>query len=106
MLDLKLTFEEHYKTVLSKTNRTKGLMRKLQNLLPREALITICKAFVRSYLDFGDVLFGQAFYASSHEMYACIRDRSRITFRVLRNVRKKSITIRCIKSKGFYCRLF
>ena len=42
-LDSKLTFEDHYKTVLSKTNRTIGLLRKLQNLLPREALTTIYK---------------------------------------------------------------
>ena len=28
-----------------------------QNLLPREALITIYKPFVRPYLDYGDVLF-------------------------------------------------
>ena len=36
-------------------------------MLPREALITIYKAFVRPYLDHGDVLFDQAFNASSHE---------------------------------------
>ena len=41
ILDSKLTSEEHYKTVLSKTNRTIGFLRKLQNLLPREALITV-----------------------------------------------------------------
>ena len=29
ILDSKLTFEDHYKTVLSKANRTKGLLRKL-----------------------------------------------------------------------------
>ena len=42
-------------------HRTIGLLRKLQNLLPREALITIYKAFVRPHLDYGDVLFDQAF---------------------------------------------
>ena len=30
ILDSKLTFEKHYKTVLSKTNRSIGLLRKLQ----------------------------------------------------------------------------
>ena len=66
-LDWKLTFKDHYKTVFSQTNRTIGLLRKLQKLLSREALITICKAFVRPHLDHGDVLFDQAFSASSHE---------------------------------------
>ena len=55
LLDSKLPFEEHCKTILSKTNRTIGLLCKLQSLLPRAALITIYKAFVRPYLDYGDV---------------------------------------------------
>ena len=63
ILDSKLAFEEHYKTVLSKTNRTIGLLRKHQNLMPREALLTIYKAFVRRHLDYNDFLFGQAFNA-------------------------------------------
>ena len=57
ILDSKLTFEAHYKTVLSKTNKTIELLRKLQNLLAKELLITIRKAFFRPHLDYGDVLF-------------------------------------------------
>ena len=73
ILDSKLTLEEHYKMVLSKTNRTIGLLGKLQNLLPREVVITIYKAFVRPHLDYGDILFDQAFNASSHEKLESIR---------------------------------
>ena len=73
ILDSKLTFEDHYKTVLSKTNRTIGLLHKLQKLLPREALITIYKALVRPHLDYSDVLFNQAFNASSHEKLGSIQ---------------------------------
>ena len=51
LLDTKLTFEEHYKTILSKINRTIGLLCKLQSLLSRAALITIYKAFVRPHLN-------------------------------------------------------
>ena len=47
LLDLKLTFEEHHKTILNKTKRTIGFLCNLQNLLPRAALIIIYKAFVR-----------------------------------------------------------
>ena len=36
-------------------------------MLPREALISIYKAFVRPHLDYGFVLFDQAPNASSHE---------------------------------------
>ena len=59
--DVKLTFEEHLKNVFNKTNKTIGLLRKPSNLLPRQALVTIYKAFVRPYLDYGDVLYDQAF---------------------------------------------
>ena len=51
LLDAKLTFEEHYQTILTKTNRTIGLLRKLQSLLPRAALTTIYNVFVRPHLD-------------------------------------------------------
>ena len=71
--DPKLTFEDHYKTVLSKTNRTIRLLRKLQDLLPREAFITIYKAIVRPHLDYGDILFDQAFNASFHEILESIQ---------------------------------
>ena len=66
ILDLKLTFEEHLKNVFNKTNKTIGLLRKLSNLLPRQALVTIYKAFVRHHLGYGDVLYDQAFNNSFH----------------------------------------
>ena len=66
LLDSKLTFEEHYKKILDKTNRNIGLLRKLQSLLLKAALITIYKSFVRPHLDYSDVLYDQAFNASFH----------------------------------------
>ena len=73
LLDSKLTFEERYKTILNKTNSTIGLLPKLQSLLPRVALITIYKAFVRPHLDYGDVLYDQTFNASFHEKLESIQ---------------------------------
>ena len=61
ILDIKLTLEEHLKSVFNTTNKTMGLLPKLSNLLQRQALITIYKAFVRPHLDYGDVLYDQAF---------------------------------------------
>ena len=61
ILDVKLTFDEHLNNVLNKVNKTIGLFRKLQNLLSRLTLITICKAFVRPHLDYGDIPFDQTY---------------------------------------------
>ena len=71
ILDVKLTFEEHLKN--DKTNKTIGLLRKLSNLFPRQALVTICKAFVRPHLDYGDVLYDQAFNNSFHSKMESIQ---------------------------------
>ena len=46
--------------------KTRGLLRKLQNLLPRAALITIYKAFSRPHLDYGDILYDQVYNISFH----------------------------------------
>ena len=67
ILDASLSFDEHLISVQSKTNKTIGLLRKLQNTLPRQALITIYKAFVRPHLDYGDILYDQAYNASFHQ---------------------------------------
>ena len=67
ILDFKLTFEEHLNNVLAKVNKAVGLLRKLRNILPRTTLVTIYKAFIRPHLDYGDVLYDQAFNNSFKE---------------------------------------
>ena len=39
ILDTKLNFQEHIKNILTKVNKTIGLLRKLQNILPRESYL-------------------------------------------------------------------
>ena len=57
ILDNKLNFQEHLKNILHKVNKTIGLLRKLQRILPREQLLAIYKSFVRPHLDYGDVIY-------------------------------------------------
>ena len=66
ILDTRLSFEKHLETVLCKINKTIGFIRTLQNLLPRSALVTLYKAFVRPHLDYGDILYDQAHNESLH----------------------------------------
>ena len=53
--------------VFTKVRKTTGLLRKLNSILLRAALVTIFKAFVRPYLDYGDVLYDQAFNSAYHD---------------------------------------
>ena len=47
--------------------KTIGLICKLQNLLPRTALITLYKAFVAPHLDYGDNIYDQTHNVSFHQ---------------------------------------
>ena len=57
VLDTRLTLEEHLKGVVNKTNKTIGLLFKLQNILPLAALIATYKTFDRPHLDYGISLY-------------------------------------------------
>ena len=72
-LDSKLYFDIHIKAILTKVNRTLSLLRKFHQLLPRPSLITIYKAFIRPHLNYGDVIFDQAFNNSFHQRLESIQ---------------------------------
>ena len=55
ILDTKLDFQEHLKDKLRKISKTIGLLRKLT----RPPLLTIYKSFIRSHLDYGDIIYGK-----------------------------------------------
>ena len=42
-------------------------LRKHYNILPRSALLTIYKSFIRLHLDYGDIIYDQAYKASFHQ---------------------------------------
>ena len=59
--------------VFRKISKTIGLLRKFQNFLPRAALIAIYKAFIRPHLDYGDILYDQAYNMSFHQKLESIQ---------------------------------
>ena len=73
MLIYKMPFDDHIKMVFRKISKTIGLLRKLHNFLPRAALITIYKAFIRPHLDYDDILYDQAYNMSFHQKLESIQ---------------------------------
>ena len=67
VLDTKSDFSFHLKNVQKKVNKTIGLLRKLQDTLPRTSLITIFKSFIRPHLDYGDIIYDRAYNTSFHQ---------------------------------------
>ena len=44
-----------------------GLLRKFQQILPRSSLLTIYKTFIRSQLDYADIIYDQAYNSAFHD---------------------------------------
>ena len=61
ILDFRLDFQEHWKSLLKKVNKTVACLRKFQNIFPRLAFLTIYKCFDNTHLDYGDIIYDQAF---------------------------------------------
>ena len=59
ILDEKLNFKEHLKEKMSKAYKGMAALRKLQNIIPRNSLLTIYKSFIRPHLDYGDIIYHQ-----------------------------------------------
>ena len=52
-----LNFESHVNQKIKKCNKLIGVIRRLSVHLPRTALLTIYKSFIRPNLDYGDILY-------------------------------------------------
>ena len=79
--------------ILNKVNKTIGLLRKLQNILPRSALLTIYKTFIRSHLDYGDIIYDQAYNASFHQKLELLQYNASLAItRAIRDTSKENYT--------------
>ena len=61
VLDLKLTFNKYIKHILSKVNKSIGLLTKFQQVLPRSSLLAIYKTFISSHFNCADVVYDQSY---------------------------------------------
>ena len=65
-LETNMNFQKHLNNVLSKVSKTIALLRKLQDFLLRQSLVTVYKAFIRPHLDYGDIIHDQTYNESFH----------------------------------------
>ena len=79
LLDFNLNFQERCKFLLKKVNKTVVLLPKFQNILLRSALLTIFKCFVRTHLDYGDIIYIEAFNDSFHQKIESLQYNAAIT---------------------------
>ena len=90
ILDEKLNFNAHLKTVFDKTTKCIGILRKLRFFIPRHSLITIYKSFIRSQLDYADVIYDKPSNESFLTRIESIQYNAALAI---------TGTVRCIKRK-------
>ena len=66
-LGVKLNFVSHIKNITQKISEAMSLLCRFQPILRRSSLLNMYKKFVRSQLDFADVIYNQAYNSSFHE---------------------------------------
>ena len=79
LLEDNLSYKHHIKFVLNKVKKTINLLRKFQQILSRQSLITIYKSFIWSHLDYGDNVYGRAFNKSFDKNLKSIQYNKDIT---------------------------
>ena len=66
--------------IQNKVNKIIGLLSTCQNILPRSALPTIYKTFIRPHLDYDDIIYGQPYKASSHQKLELLQSNACLAF--------------------------
>ena len=54
-----MNFNNHIKEIISKANKGIGIIKKLRIILPRDALLTAYKYFIKSNADYCDFIYDQ-----------------------------------------------
>ena len=76
LLNTKLDFQEHLKSLLKKVNKTIGLLLKLHNTLPRLLFAYNLQVIYKTHLNYGDIIYDQAYNVLFHQKLESIQYNS------------------------------
>ena len=72
-LNNRLIFDKHLRNMSDKISKTIGFLWKLQNILPKPAILIIYKCFIRPHLNYCDIIYDQAYNLSFHQKLESIQ---------------------------------
>ena len=105
LLDFRWDFQEHWKSLLKKVNKKVALLRKFQNIVPRSALLFICKCFVRTHFDYGDIIYDQAFNNFFHQNVEYLQHITDVTRRTSRETIYQELVLKPLQQRRWYRKL-
>ena len=62
-----MNFWEHFKVITTKVNKTVGLLLKLAKTSAKTGINDNIKNFMRTYLDYGDVIYDEVYSKTFHQ---------------------------------------
>ena len=68
-MDTKLNFSGRIKSNTQKIGKTMGLLRQFQEIFPRLSFLTVYKNFIRSWFDYTDFIYDQAYTSVFHDKF-------------------------------------
>ena len=83
--DTKLNFHEDLINVLSKVNKTIGLLLQPQAFSSRQSLVTVFRAFIGPLLDYRDIIYDQTYNGSFYQKMESIQHNTALA--ITRDVR-------------------
>ena len=107
ILDEKLNFKQHIESAIAKINKGAAVIKKRRYSLPRKSLITIYKAFLRPWIDYGDIIYDQTQNESFCEILESVQYKAAlaITGAIQRSSSKKlyqELGLESLKSRRWY----
>ena len=78
LLDPKFSFDEHIQCILNKTRKIIGLIRNIQPIIPKEALLTTYKPFFRLHLDYGQIIYDCTFNGSFQNKLESVQNNAAV----------------------------
>ena len=59
-----LSWADHVKNIMSKTNQRLGPIRRIKHLLPLHAQLTLHRSLILPLFDYGDIIWGDKYYVN------------------------------------------
>ena len=112
-LDIKLNVSEYIKRITKKISKTMGVLRKFRQIFPGSRSlekITIYKTFIRSWLDYGNMIYDQAYNSAFNDKIESVQYNAcfAITGAIRGTSRKKiyqELGLESFKSKRWFKKL-
>ena len=110
-MDNTFTFDEHLTNMSNKFSKTIGLLRKLQSILPRPALLSIYTCFIRPHLDYGGNIYDQAYNLSLDQKLESIQNNAALTLTLAisgspRQKLHQELSLESLQLRRWYRKLF